>query len=389
VTAVDYTAVAAPGVATASVSVVLPCLDEADAVGAVVAEALAGLEAGGFRGEVIVVDNGSRDGSPERAAAAGARVVFESARGYGAALRAGFAAATGDVVVMADADQTYDLSQLHRLVAPVAAGDVEMMVGRRVADGSMPMPLLHRFVGTPMLNRLIAGASGMHVGDSQSGFRAIRRDTLQSLGLTSTGMELASEMIVKAAWRGLRIDEVALPYRARVGESKLVTWSDGWRHFRQLVFLAPHILLVRPGAFLAAVGALFAALGVFSPAGVVVGSLRWQPIFFSTILMVLGLQASLAGLVIQHRGAVAHAPGAHRSIVGHPRFVIRCGAAAAVALASGLLVDGLLFFRWVGGAAPSAAVLALAGIAQSLLLVGGSLASFAVVYALSEHGADR
>lgn len=214
------------------VSVVMPCLDEAASVGRCVGAALGAFEACGFRGEVIVVDNGSSDGSAAVARAAGARVVTEPRRGYGSALRAGFAAAQGEVVVMADADSTYDFRQIGRLVDPVRAGDVDMMLGSRLDSARATMPFLHRTVGTPVLSMLISRLGGPRVTDSQSGFRAFRRAGLGALGLQASGMELASEMLLRAAQEGWRVSEVPVGYHKRIGESKLATIPDGFRHLR-------------------------------------------------------------------------------------------------------------------------------------------------------------
>jgi glycosyltransferase involved in cell wall biosynthesis len=184
-----------------TVAVVLPCLNERDAVGLCVRQARDALAAGGLDGEVIVVDNRSTDGSAEVAAAAGARVITEPCRGYGRALRTGFERTDADVVVMADADGTYDLSKLPLLVRPVLDGDADMALATRL-DGATreSMPLLHRYLGTPVIAFLTSRACGRKVtGDSQTGYRAFRRDRMLGLGLRSDGMELASEMLIKAA----------------------------------------------------------------------------------------------------------------------------------------------------------------------------------------------
>jgi hypothetical protein len=222
------------------VSVVLPCLDEAGSVGRCVTEARAVLTAAGIHGEVIVVDNGSTDGSAAVAAGAGARVVTERRPGYGRALRAGFAAARAGVVVMADADSTYDLARIPALAEPVLAGRADLVLGNRLGPGARAaMPALHRLVGTPTLSFLIGRVcGGPVVADSQSGFRAFDRRRVDALGLRAAGMELASEMLIRAARAGLRIEEVDVGYRPRIGESKLSTFSDGLRHLRLIVRLA-------------------------------------------------------------------------------------------------------------------------------------------------------
>ena len=370
--------------ASVTVSVVLPCLDEAESVGRCVTEARHALAAGGFVGEVVVVDNGSTDGSPDIARGAGARVVHESQRGYGSALRAGFAAAHGDIVVMADADLTYDFAQLPALVTPVADGDADLVMGSRLGSATRAtMPSLHRFVGTPVLSFLTARACGRRpVRDSQSGFRAFRRGDMVALGLQSTGMELATEMLIRASRRGFRIREIETGYAPRVGDSKLSTFADGWRHLRLIFLLAPDLLLVGPGAALVAVGTLLLALDLVFPSGVDVGSLRWQPVFFSGIALVLGVQAMLGGAVIAHHSWVV-APGVRRrfAFLGRPDMPNKALAAGVASVLVGLALNLVLFVRWLGGdpSPPSSRGLGLASLSEALIIVGGTVAGFGLV----------
>lgn len=221
------------------VSVVLPCLDEAEGVATAVEEAIEGLRAAAISGQIIVVDNGSTDGSAAAAAAVGATVVSEPQRGYGMAIRRGVQAARGDVIVLADADSSYDLRQLGELVHRVAQG-ADIVIGTRSCDSveAGAMPWLHRRVGTPGLNLLLAMATGRWFRDSQSGFRAFRREPVMCLGCTSAGMEFASEMLLMAHRAGLRIEEIPVRYRRRLGASKLRPVGDGLRHCRLLLRLA-------------------------------------------------------------------------------------------------------------------------------------------------------
>jgi glycosyltransferase involved in cell wall biosynthesis len=220
------------------VSVVLPCLDELSGIVTVVHEAFEGLRTAGFTGQVIVVDNGSRDGSPSAAASAGATVLFEPRRGYGSAVRRGLQTAQGDVIVVADADRSYDLRQLGALVHRIGEG-ADIVVGTRFEGelDSGAMPWLHRRIGTPGLNLLLAMATGRWFRDSQSGFRAFRRDRICHLGCSADGMEFASEMLVMAQRSGFRIDEIPVRYRRRVGASKLRPLRDGLRHCSLLIRL--------------------------------------------------------------------------------------------------------------------------------------------------------
>ncbi|HMG41613.1 MAG TPA: glycosyltransferase family 2 protein [Acidimicrobiales bacterium] len=369
--------------AIGSVSVVLPCLDEAESVGRCVAAALEGLAAAGVDGEVVVVDNGSSDGSPQLAADAGARIVHETRRGYGSALRAGFAAANGDVVIMADADLTYDFAKIPELLAPIEAGEADLVLGSRLGSATREtMPFLHRFVGTPAITFLTARACGRRVvKDSQSGYRAFRRDAVQALELQSTGMELASEMLIRAARGGLRITEVETGYGPRVGESKLSTFRDGWRHLQLILLMAPDLLLVGPGAAVCALGALLLGGSFAFPEGVDVGSLRWQPVFFSGIALVVGLQAVLAGAVLAHHSTIA-VPGAQRRFawVGRPDLPVRALATGVAMALAGFALNVVLLVRWLGGnEAPTGRGYGLAALSQSLIILGGTVASFGVV----------
>lgn len=365
------------------VSVILPCLNEVDSVGRCVKEAIDAMSAARLPGEVLVVDNGSDDGSPDTAREAGARVVTEAVPGYGSALRAGFAAACGEVVVMADADFTYDLTRIPDLVAPILADQADLVLGSRLdAATRATMPLLHRLVGTPVITFLVARACGRRVvRDSQSGFRAFRRADLEQLALRSTGMELASEMLVRAARAGLRIHEVDAGYRPRIGESKLDTFADGWRHLQLILLLAPDLLLVGPGLVLIGLGAILCMSGLVAPSGLEVGSVRWQPVFFSGIALVLGVQALLAGTVLAYRSSVT-GQGVRRrfAFVGRPTFPLQCLAVGVAMIIAGLAVDAILFYRWLRGAqSPPLNGLGFASLAQSLLILGGTLASFGVI----------
>jgi glycosyltransferase involved in cell wall biosynthesis len=366
-----------------AVSVVLPCLNEEGSVGLCVTEALDAMVAGGLAGEVVVVDNGSSDASVAVAAAAGARIVHEQRPGYGSALLAGFDAAAGDIIVMADADYTYELGRIPDLVAPVAEGRADLVLGSRLDSATRStMPLAHRFLGTPILTFLTARACGRQVvTDSQSGFRAFRRDVLPTIGLTSTGMELASEMLILSARAGLRIEEIQTKYRPRIGESKLATWSDGWRHLLLIFLLAPDLLLIGPALILIALGLAMLTVSFLHPGGVEIGSLVWQPVFFSGIALVLGTQALLAGTVLAHSSSIAR-PGIGRrfAFVGKAQFPNRCVASGVIAVIIGLAINLILFIGWLGNKRQTAlSHLGLASLSQSLVIIGGTLASFGIV----------
>lgn len=218
------------------VSVVIPCLDEAAAVSECVVRARDTLLAAELPGEVIVVDNGSTDGSAELARAAGAIVVTELDRGYGSAYRCGFEVARGRYVVMGDADGSYDFADLVRFVHALDEG-ADFVIGTRLQGRIHPgaMSWLHRYVGNPVLSGLLNVLYGAGISDSHCGMRAFRRSDLPRLELRSTGMELASEQVIRSVQLGLVIRELPIEYRPRVGSSKLSPVQDGLRHLRLLI----------------------------------------------------------------------------------------------------------------------------------------------------------
>ena len=367
-----------------TVAVVLPCLNEREAVAVCVRQARDALAAGGLDGDVIVVDNGSTDGSAEVAAAAGARVISEPRRGYGRALRTGFEQADADVVIMADADGTYDMARIPHLVRPVLDGEADLVLATRL-DGTsrQSMPLLHRYLGTPVITFLTSRACGRKVtGDSQTGYRAFRRDLILSLGLRSDGMELASEMLIKAARRGLRIRDIAGGYAPRIGESKLNTWSDGWRHLLLILLLAPDLLLIGPGLILATAGLAALGLTFSQPGGIEIGSARWQPVFFAGIGLVLGLQALLGGAILANASPVSAPTPRRFAFLDDPRLPARALSVGAVAILCGVAIDVALFLAWWSdpSSRPTTGVaFGFASLAQILLILGGTVALCGII----------
>jgi hypothetical protein len=237
------------------VSFVIPCLNEEEAIAIVVADALGVIKTMGVAGEVIVVDNGSDDRSAELATGAGARVIFEPRRGYGSAYLAGLPAARGRFVVMTDADWTYDLAAVPDLVQRLRGG-ADVVLGTRFRGQILPgaMPWTNRFIGNPILTGTLNLLFRTDLSDAHCGLRGVRREALGRLALSATGMEFASEMVIKAAKRGLQIDEIPITYRARVGESKLHRVPDAWRHVRFMLVHSPTFLFMAPGALAVLVG---------------------------------------------------------------------------------------------------------------------------------------
>jgi glycosyltransferase involved in cell wall biosynthesis len=238
-------------------TVLMPCLDEAETVGGCVAKARAYLARAGIEGEVVVVDNGSTDGSVALAEQAGGRVIHERRRGYGAALRAGVNRARGRFVIMGDADDSYDFTALDPFVAQLRAG-ADLVVGNRFLGGIAPraMPPLHRYFGNPLLTWVSRLFFHSPVGDIYCGLRGFRRDAIRALELSTSGMEYATEMVVKGTLRGLRIAEVpaTLSPAGRTRPPHLRSFRDGWRTLRFLLLFSPRWLFLYPGAFLMLAG---------------------------------------------------------------------------------------------------------------------------------------
>jgi glycosyltransferase involved in cell wall biosynthesis len=235
------------------VSVVMPCLNEARTVGRCVAKAVAALEELGAVSEVIVADNGSTDGSPYLAGAHGAQVVHVRRKGYGSALQAGIAAARGQFIIMGDADDSYDFSDLRPFVDRLRQGD-ELVMGNRFRGGIRPgaMPWLHRYVGNPILTGILNLFFHTPIRDAHCGLRAFRKDAYERLGLTTTGMEFASEMVVKAALFKQKISEVPIVLYpdGRDRPPHLRSFRDGWRHLRFLLLMCPTWLYLIPALLL-------------------------------------------------------------------------------------------------------------------------------------------
>jgi hypothetical protein len=235
------------------VSVVMPCLNEARTVGTCVAKAKAALEKLGVKGEIVIADNGSTDGSQDIATAHGARVIHAQRRGYGSALQAGIDAARGKFIIMGDADDSYDFTNLEPFITRLRDGD-DLVMGNRFRGGIKPgaMPWLHKYVGNPVLTGILNLFFRTPVKDAHCGLRGFRKDAYQRLGLYTSGMEFASEMVVKASLHNQKISEVptTLSPDGRDRPPHLRSFRDGWRHLRFLLLMSPRWLYLIPSALL-------------------------------------------------------------------------------------------------------------------------------------------
>ena len=264
-----------PEPAVVELTILMPCLNEAETLASCIRKARAFLAESAVEGEVLVADNGSTDGSREIALAEGARLVPVAARGYGSALLGGIEAARGRFVIMGDADDSYDFRALMPFVDELRAG-ADLVMGNRFKGGIGPgaMPASHRFLGNPVLSGLGRLFFSIPIGDFHCGLRGFRRDRIRDLGLSTVGMEFASEMVVRSAIAGYRLREVPTTL-AKDGRSRpphLRTWRDGWRHLRFLLIYSPRWLFLYPGLLLGALG--IAGIVALFPGQLRVGGIR-------------------------------------------------------------------------------------------------------------------
>jgi glycosyltransferase involved in cell wall biosynthesis len=370
----EQTTPVAPGLGVEDVdplvSVVIPCLNEAENIRECVTAAWEALARMDVVGEVVVADNNSDDDSARLARDAGARVVVERRRGYGSAYLAGFAASRGRYIVMADADLTYDFREIPRFVEALQGG-AEMVIGDRM-DNIRPgaMPWLHRYVGNPILTGLLNLFFSTGVSDAHCGMRAVRRDVLPRLDLRTTGMEFASEMVIRASKEKLRIAEFPIEYHPRGGESKLSSFRDGWRHLRFLLVHSPNYLFIFPGALLAGVGAVIVA---FVGAGLDFFGRNWglHALIGGAFVMIVGTQVLALGLC-------AHAYGTYFMGEKDPwfdrmraRFRLEHGLLLGGAfLLVGLVMAIVIGVTWISNGFGSLSDERLAVVSASLMIVG-------------------
>ncbi len=370
----------------AEVSFVIPCLNEEASIALVVRQALDALVQLDVPGEVVVVDNGSEDGSAEFARAAGARVVTEPRRGYGSAYLAGLAAARGRYLVLTDADATYDLARLPEFLDALRSGN-DLVLGSRFRGTIMPgsMPWSHRWIGNPLLTGMLNLLFRAGVSDAHCGLRALRREALAKLQLQSTGMEFASEMVIKAAKRGLQITEIPIVYRPREGESKLNSVRDAWRHVRFMLVHSATFLFLVPGTLLVLGGlALLVPLAVDRH----IGSPEWTvPVaILASFLTVVGAQVVQLGLFARTYAVVYMSVVELRLVALWRRFRLEHGLlAAAVTLLAGIVLALVANFDGVPDPA-----LGLLGLTFAMLGVQGIFGAFFLsILGLPQHAIRR
>jgi glycosyltransferase involved in cell wall biosynthesis len=326
------------------VSVVIPCLNEANSIGICVEKAQAAFKDAGLRGEVVVADNGSTDGSIAIAEKLGARVIPVTQRGYGSALNAGIRAARGAFIIMGDADDSYDFGEVPRFVEEWRKGN-EVVMGNRFQGEIKPgaMPWHHKYIGNPGLTTLLNLFFHSGIGDSHCGMRGFTREVFDKMDLRSSGMEFASEFVIKAAQLGAKTSEIPITlWKDKRGRPPhLRSFRDGWRHLRFMLLYAPNWLFILPGGLLMAVG-------LFLTGWLLPGPRRISPnVVLDVHTMIFGVIFTLMGAQILAIGAFAkvfsYAERFDRNTVSLKRVLRR------VTFESGLLLGGALFLLGLGG----------------------------------------
>jgi glycosyltransferase involved in cell wall biosynthesis len=321
-------------------SILMPCLNEAETLETCIRKARQFLSQSQIDGEVLVADNGSTDGSQEIANTCGARLVNVPQKGYGSALMGGIAAARGEYIIMGDADDSYDFTNLQPFISALDAG-ADLVMGNRFEGGIMPgaMPFLHRYLGNPVLSGLARVFFKSKVSDFHCGLRGFRKQSILDLDLQTTGMEFASEMVVKAAMRGLKVMEVPTVLRpdGRTRPPHLRTWSDGWRHLKFLLLYSPKWLFFYPGIFMTLLGLLVSIPLIFSPVHIGGVRLDINTLMYASLLAIIGVQSVLFSVF-------TYVFGVHSNLLPRDentdRLLSHVGLEKGLALSAGMILLG-------------------------------------------------
>lgn len=332
------------------VSIVMPCLNEETTIGVCIKKAFQALKKNKISGEILIADNGSNDNSVSIAQSLGAKVVHQPIRGYGAAYLAGIAAARGKYIVIGDSDDTYDFSELDKFVQPLRE-DYDLVMGSRFKGDirSGAMPWLHRYIGNPVLTRILNVLFKVGVSDAHCGMRAFTSDAYEKMGLQTTGMEFASEMVIKAAKAGLKITEVPITYYPREGESKLNSFRDGWRHLRFMLIYSPTHLFLIPGFLLFLIGFIIALLLLPGPLKIAGRAYDVHVMTVASLLALLGFQVILLGLYARSYALRSGLEQNDKLIDWlYRHFSLEKGLLlGAASFALGFITDGWVAYKWI------------------------------------------
>lgn len=359
------------------ISIVIPCLNEALAIERCIMDAQAACISSKFSAEIVVVDNRSDDESLSilkklQGKVPNLIVTSQQARGYGNAYMAGFSVAQGDYIYMSDGDGTYDFAQLPLFISELKKGK-DIVIGNRFAFPIQKdaMPWHHKYIGNPFLSFIVRRFFKIKIKDIHCGARAIKKTALDSLPLNTAGMEFASEMIIKAARKNLSFGEIPIQYRPRLGESKLNSFTDGWRHLRFILLYSPLYLFLLPGTISFGIGMLSLATLYFTEPTIFGITLFFHPMFFSAALAIIGYQLMLFSMfskiyAITHLG--------DRSVSFERLFKIftieKAGIVGIILIAVGGLVFTSIAFRWITSGFGSLDEAKNSIVALTLLVIG-------------------
>ncbi len=360
------------------VSIVIPALNEEGVVGKTVRSIdVVNLKKLGLEVEVIVVDNASEDGTAEEARKAGAKVVYEPYKGYGSAYLRGLKEATGDIIVIGDADGTYPLDKIHEFIQPILRGEADFVIGSRlrghIHDGAMPW--LHRYIGNPLLTFLGNLFFKTKVSDFHCGMRAFTREALKKMNLKTTGMEFATEMILEAGKKKLRIKEIPIEYRKRAGgKAKLKSFHDGWRHLRFMLLHAPNYLFLVPGLFFFLLGIALMLLLLYTPLKIGGISLEMHPMVLGSLLTLSGFQVLLYSIIAKDYGRTTGLIEKSRTIeILRKHFSLENGILLGSFIAlTGFFLNAYILYIWIskGMGSLSTDTLKLAIFAATIFIIG-------------------
>jgi len=375
------------------VSVIIPAMDEEETIGECISRSMAVFYEMGIEGEVIVADSSS-DSTPQVAVSLGAKVIRPDKLGYGNAYLAGFRHALGRYIVIMDGDLTYDPREMPQFIRLLASGDADFIIGTRlkgtIKEGAMPP--LHRYVGNPLLTWMLNLLFGAGISDSHCGMRAITREAFDGLNLLAGGMEFASEMVIEASRKGLKIREVPITYHPRKGASKLRSFSDGWRHLRFMI-------LYRPGPFLLVPGSVALILGLSLTLFVLMQEpsreLRMHSLILGSMLLIIGYQTLLSGIYIAAFGKTYGMEGGGRlarSLTSYHSLERELFAGTALLLA-GVILGMNVILSWMEAGYGSLQEIQESVLAMVLTIMGVQTVFSAIFISLlllnSENGRKR
>lgn len=373
-----------------TISIVMPCLNEERSVKKCITQAklsLKKLGRLGFSGEIILADNGSTDTSVERAKRAGATIVLVQTRGYGAAYQAGIAASHGRYIVIADSDGTYDLGNIGAFITLLEQG-FDLVLGSRFTGNIKPgaMPLLNRYLGNPILTSLLNFTYGTRITDAHTGMRAFTRTSWDTMNLVSSGMEFASEMLMKAKLHNLRITEIPIVYSKRTGTSKLMPLVDAWRHVKCMILYTPTFALILPGILLMLLG--FSLSIILLPGKLAIFGiyLDIHTMSMGGLIANLGITTTLLGILSRlYTQKVLHVPGgALGNLILSNITVERLLLSGLLLIVTGLGLIGIVVIAWIGSGFGELSRIREVIFGIELVITGAQLAFSSFVFGLLE-----